>query len=116
MLRILDFLSCFYWLLLPQLLVENLWRVRWRESYRERGPAGVAASAARGAIGLHAVPFFIPLGGAWSGRDIQRLLAWHGIDAWGMDFAFGEMHFNVRREDAGRAQSVLLDNGVELLG
>lgn len=116
MLKLLQFLTNFYWLLLPEFVFQNLRRVQWQSALDEGGPAGLASELAGGVIGLNAIPFYTKLDGKWSGRQIEKLLNRHGIRAWSWGFAFDEMFFHVHRDDAFDAQQILLAAGVELRG
>lgn len=116
MLRLLQFLSSFYWLLLPEFVFQNLRRAHWHSALARSGPAGLASEFIGSAIGVNAIPFYAPLDGNFSGRQIEKLLHRHGISVWSWGFAFNEMFFHVHRDDAWDAQQILLAAGVELRG
>ncbi len=116
MLRLLEFMTGFYWILIPQFLIENLIRGRWRRAYRAKGYTGLVQESVTSLVGLNSVPFYVPIDGQWSGYAISRLLKRHNIDMWGWGFAFNEMFFHVHRDDAWDAQQILLQAGVELRG
>ncbi len=116
MLRFAEFMTSFYWLLLPEFVLGNLRRGRWRTAYDRHGPVGLAGEFAGNLFGVNAVPLYVPIDGAWNGDGIKRLLQSHGIDMWGWGFAFNEMFFHVHRDDAWDAQQILLAAGVELRG
>jgi len=62
--------------------------------------------------------FFIPFGDAigagWSARDIEDLLAKHGVKTWGGQITGGEFFFSTRLENAGWAEYVMLCYGVPI--
>lgn len=115
MLRVLEALTSFYWILIPQFIVENLFRARWRQAYSERGYTGIAREGVISVLGLNSIPLYVPMESYWSGARISRLLKQHDIPMWGWGYAFDQFYFHVRREDAWYAQDVLLAAGVELL-
>jgi hypothetical protein len=116
MIRLMELLTGFYWVLLPQFVIENLFRVRWRQSYRNGGVHAVVREGLSGALGFHAVPLYVPMDGYWNGHAIQKLLRSHGIGIWGWGFAFGQFYFHVHVDEAWHAQDILIRAGVELLG
>lgn len=116
MLAILEFLTSFYWPLLPETLFGTLRRANWRRAIGRYGPAGLLVETAESLIGTNTYVFFVPLYGRWDGRSIAQLLAAYGIDIWGWGFWQHEFFFHVRREDARQAQQIMLAAGIELLG
>lgn len=90
MLRILEFMTGFYWILIPQFIVESLIRGR-------------------------AAVFYVDMYSNWSGYRIKRLLASYDIPMWGWGYAFGQFYFRVPAGDAEFAQQVMWGAGVELL-
>lgn len=116
MLRLLEFLTNFYWPLLPETLFGTLRRAKWRRAFARYGPAGLLTETAESIIGTNTYVFFVPLAGQWDGRSIAKLLKQYGIDMWGWGFWDRELFFHVHRDDAWFAQDVLISAGVELLG
>lgn len=116
MLSVFKFLSGFYWILIPQYLVENLLRAQWRQAYSDRGYSGVAREGVTSVLGFNSVPLYVPMGSQWNGRRIAGLLRQYNIPLWGWGYAYDQFYFHVRREDAWLAQDVLLNAGVELIG
>jgi hypothetical protein len=116
MLRVIEFLTSFYWLLLPETIFGTLRRANWRRAYAHHGPAGLLIETAESFIGTNTYVFFVPLRGRWDGYSIAKLLRQYGIDMWGWGFWNQELFFHVRRDDAWYAQNILLSAGVELLG
>lgn len=114
--RILVFLTNCYWILIPQYLVENLFRARWREAYVDRGYTGIAREGVTSLFGFNNVPLYVPMQSRWNRRRIAKLLQQYDIPMWGWGYAFDQFYFHVRREDAWRAQDVLLGAGVDLIG
>lgn len=115
MLKMFELLSNFYWILIPQYLIENLYRARWRKAYAEKGYSGIAQEGVTSLLGFNSVPLYVPMGSYWNGRRINRLLKQCDIPMWGWGTAFDQFYFHVRREDAWLAQDVLISAGVELL-
>lgn len=114
MLRVFELLSNFYWILIPQYLIENLFRARWRHAHSESGLSGIAREGVTSLLGFTSVPLYVPMGSYWNGRRISQLLKQYDIPIWGWGTAFGQFYFHVRHEDAWLAQEVLLSAGVEL--
>jgi len=100
MLHILEFLTGFYWILLPQFVVENLLH----------GGKGLP-----GALGFNTAVFYTDIGGDWSGYRINKLLKEYDIPMWGWGYAFEQFYFRVPLEDAPHAQRVMLAAGIDLL-
>ena len=115
MLMLLEFLSGFYWILIPQFIIENLFRARWRDAYASRGPIGVIGEGFGSALGLNSAIFYVDLNGRWNGHKIKRLLASYDIPMWGWGVAFGEFYFHVPADDADFAYDVMWSAGVDLL-
>jgi hypothetical protein len=113
---IIEFLTNFYWPLLPQVLAESMWHANWKDAYRRGGIGGLGMEALQSLLGTNSYPFLVPMSSGWSGRNIQRLLAKKGIRMWGWAFADGVFLFHVRRNQAAWAQYVLLHEGVPLQG
>jgi hypothetical protein len=116
MLWILEFLTSFYWLLLPETLWGSMRRANWGRAYSRRGMAGLLLETAESIIGSNTYIFFVPLAGRWDGYSIRKLLRQYGIDIWGWGFSHQELFFHVRRQDAWDAQEIMMGAGVELLG
>jgi hypothetical protein len=114
--RVLEFLTGFYWILLPQYLIGNLLRARWRKAYTDDSYGGLAREGITSFLGFNSIPLYVPMSSRWNGRRISRLLKQHDIPMWGWGYAFDQFYFHVRREDAWLAQDVLLSAGVELIG
>lgn len=114
MLKVLEILTGFYWILIPQFLIENLFRARWRQAYARGGYGAVASEGLASLVGLNSVPFYVPMGSNWSGHRISKLLKKYDIPIWGWGYAFDLFYFHVRHEDAWLAQDVLLGAGVDL--
>ena len=89
MLRVLEFLTGFYWILIPQFIVESLIR-------------------GRGAV------FYVDMHSNWSGYRIKKLLASYDIPMWGWGYAFDQFYFRVPAGEAELAESVMLGAGVDL--
>ena len=115
MLHILEFLTGFYWILIPQFMVESLFRARWRDAYDSGGPLGLAKEGVGSALGFNSAVFYVSMHGRWNGRRIKKLLASYDIPMWGWGYAFQQFYFHVPVEDADFACSVLLHAGVELI-
>jgi hypothetical protein len=115
-LKILEFLTSFYWPLLAETIFGTLRRANWRRAYARHGPAGLLLETAESIVGTNAYIFFVPMTGKWDGYSIAKLLKQYGIDMWGWGFWNRELFFHVRRDDAWQAQDILLSAGVELLG
>lgn len=113
---VLEFLTNFYWPLLPQVLAESMWHTNWKGAYRRGGIWGLCIEALQGLLGTNSYPFLVLMSSGWSGWKIQRLLAKKGIKMWGWAFAHGVLLFHVRRNQAAWAQYVLLHEGVPLQG
>lgn len=111
---ILEFLSNLYWISLPETIAETFWHADWAGAYERAGVAGLIAEAGHSLVGTNSWPFFIPLGGGWSGGDIKKLLNGYGIEVWGEDVANGEYFFRVHKDKASWAQHLLLNSGVPL--
>ncbi len=116
MTAILEFLTSFYWLLLPQTILESLWYAEWRKAYQRSGWLGTLWEFCRSCFGFNMWAFAIPLYGAWSGRDVEKLLAQYDIPAWGWTYIDGTAIFHVRRSQAKWAEEILLWAGVPLVG
>lgn len=62
--------------------------------------------------------YFVPYGEAngsgWSARQIEDLMAKHGIKTWGSQITGGDFFFSVPLDQAGWAEYVLLRYGVPL--
>jgi len=114
--RALEFLTNFYWPLLPQVLVESLCHADWRGSYQRDGILGLGMEGCRSVLGTNSYPFFVPLDRGWSGRQIQQLLADKGIKMWGWAFANSMLFFHVKRSQAAWAQYLMLHEGIPLQG
>ena len=115
MLRILEFLTGFYWILIPQFIIESLYRVRWREALESRNPITVVGKGLEGALGLNSAVFYVELGGSWNRRRLKRLLTSYDIPMWGWGFAFDQLYFHVPAEDADMAHEIMWRAGVDLL-
>ncbi len=114
MIRLLELLSHFNWLLLPETTIETLWHTDWSAAYRRNRVGGLAAEAIRSLIGSNTWTFYVSLDSGWSGREIERLLARYGIKLWGKGFAHGELFFRVRKDKAAWAQYLMLQAGIPL--
>jgi hypothetical protein len=114
--KFFEFLAVFYWPYLPLLILTSFRKVRWRRIYAQKGMLGLVSEGLGTLAGSNVVVFFAPLYGEWSGRDIEKLLRYWGIEMWGWGFSYGEMFFHVRAEESALAQDILLNAGVELLG
>jgi hypothetical protein len=109
----LEFLTNFYWIALPETILQTLWHADWRRA-KDRGLGGLIREAVASLLGTNTWPFFVPLHSGWDGAAIARLLSRHGVKMWGYGFAGGELFFRVRRSQAAWAQYVLLREGVPL--
>ena len=111
-----EFLTNFYWPLLPQVLAESLWHADWKAAFQRDGVPGLCAEALSSLSGANSYPFFVPLASGWSGQSIQHLLAQKGVKMWGWAFANSQLLFHVRHSQAAWAQYVMLRAGVLLQG
>jgi hypothetical protein len=111
---ILEFLTNFYWIILPQTLLQSLWHTDWRAAGQRRGCLGLLWEALLSLSLLNAVTFYVPLYGGWSGREIQKLLHYYGIPIWGWGYAEHQFFFHVRKREAGFAEEILYEAGVPL--
>ena len=116
MLGFLEFLTSFYWLLLPETIIATLRRANRRRAYGRHRPSGLLLETAESLIGTNTYVFFVPLTGQWDGKTIAKLLRQYDVDMWGWGFWQRELFFHVHRDDAWYAQDILLSAGVELLG
>jgi hypothetical protein len=116
MLRVLEFLTSFYWVLLPETILSTFRRSNWRRAHSDGGVQGIFIESIESLIGTNTYVFFTPIDGKWTGHQIRKLLRKHGIDMWGWGFASQELFFHVRRDDAWKAQEIMIRAGVELLG
>lgn len=115
MLGLLEFLTSFYWLLLPEAIFGGLRRANWRRAYGQHGAAGLLLETAETIIGTNTCALFVPANAQWDGASIAELLGQYGIPLWGWAYHNHEFFFHVRREDAWAAQRILWQSGVELL-
>lgn len=113
---ILEFLSHFNWLILPETVGKTFWHADWKGARERGGILGIANEAVQSLAGTNTWPFFVPMPSRKSGKDIERLLAQHGIKSWGWLFANGEMSFQVPRSQAAWAQYLIQREGVQLSG
>lgn len=116
MLGFLEFLTGFYWPLLPEAIFQTLRRANWNRAYARNGAPGLLLEAAESVLGTNTCVFFTPIDGEWDGRSIAKLLKQYGIHMWGWGYECHEFFFHVRREDAAWAQQIMHYAGVELLG
>ena len=114
MIRILEFLTAFNWLILPEVLLAGLLHADWRGAYDRRGAAGIVREMAASVVGTNSYLFMVPLSSRWDGRSIRQLLRGYGIEMWGWGFHNHQMFFHVRREDAWNARDIMLYAGVDL--
>jgi len=114
MTRLLEFLTYFNWLLLPEVLLSGLFHANWRRAYAQ-GAYGLATETAGSLLGTNSYMFSVPLSSHWDGWSIERLLGRYGIEMWGWGFYKHEMFFHVRREDAWDAYDIMLRAGVDLV-
>ena len=115
MLKILELLTGFYWILIPQFIIESLFRARWKDAYDKHGPIGIVAEGFGSALGFNSAVFYVDMYGGWSGNNIKKLLASYDIPMWGWGYAFDQFYFRVPVDDVDLAYRVLFDAGVELL-
>lgn len=115
MIKFLEFLTGFYWILLPQFIIESLFRARWRQGYQEHGPLGILQEGIKGTLGLNSAVFYVDIYSRWSGHNIKRLLARYDIPMWGWGYAFERFYFRVPSEEAEFVYVLLSEAGVELL-
>lgn len=116
MLALWEFLTGFYWLLLPQTILQTLWYGEWRLAYQRYGSLGWTLEFVRSLLGLNIWAFAVPVNGGGRGRDIQQLLAANGVPLWGWAFVEHTFLFHVPRHQAQWAEEVLLWAGVPLVG
>ncbi len=98
--RLLEFLSHFNWLAIPETAAGSVMQHK--------------SMSLRILAGLDDYVFYVSLDSGRSGREIERLLARHGIKMWGKGFAHGELFFRVRKRDAARAAKVLQAHNIPL--
>ena len=115
MVRFLEFLTGFNWLILPEVLFAGLRRASWRRAYARQGASGLLVEAVSSVSGAGSHMFSVPLSSHWDGWSIERLLGRYGIEMWGWGFYNHEMFFHVRREDAWDAYDIMLRAGVDLV-
>ena len=114
MIRLLEFLTSYYWLYLPDVIVGSFWHADWKSVFQRAGIWGLLTECIDSFLGTNTWTFFVPLDGVWSGHNINQLLAQHGIEMWGWGFAYGELFFRVRKSKAEWAQYLMLRAGVQL--
>lgn len=115
MLKFLEFLTYFDWLLLPRVIFQTLQHANWKREYRRAGTVGLIQEGARSLIGTNTYVFFVPINGRWDERGIYRLLRNHEVKMWGYGFDRGLLFFHVRAEEAALAQTIMWHAGVELV-
>ena len=115
MVAVLEFLTGFNWLILPETLIAGLRRANWRRAYARHGAAGIALETVASLAGTNSHMFAVPLASHWDGWAIERLLGRYGIEIWGIGFYNHRMFFHVRREDAPDAWDIMLRAGVDLV-
>jgi hypothetical protein len=115
MMYLLEVLTGFYWILIPQYILESLFRARWRDAYDSGGPLGVAVEGIGSAFGLNSAIFYIDMGGRWNQRRIKKMLEKHGVPLWGWGYAYHQLYFHVPKEDWEFARNMMLREGVELI-
>lgn len=100
MLGFLEFLTSFYWPLLPETILQTLRRANWNRAYARHGAPGLLLEAAESVLGTNTCVFFTPIDGAWDGRSIA-ISYWKSTaftyGGWG--YECHEFFFHVRRED-----------------
>ena len=111
----LELLTCFNWLLLPQVIAESLHNADWDRASGD-GPIGMLKEGVASVLGTNTWPFFVPISSGRNGRDIQRLLTDHGIRNWGWVAGHGQYTFRVRDSQAAWAQYVLQREQIPLDG
>lgn len=109
MLKLLEFMSSFYWPLLPETILKTFVQTRRRQK------GSIAGDLARSVVGSSTSVFFVPINGLWDGYRINKLLNHFGIPAWGWVFYNGQVVFHVHKADANLAARVMTAAGVELL-
>ena len=112
--RVLDLLTNFDVLYLPQTIIESLWHSNWKGAYRQAGIMGLGREVMNSLLGFNSYQFYVSMNRGWSGHGINSLLTRHGIKMWGWTFANGEMFFRVKKKQAAWAQYVMLREGVPL--
>ncbi len=111
---LLDLLTNFDILYLPQTIIESIWHSNWKSAYRQNGVMGLGREVVDSLLGFNSYQFYVSMNHGWSGHSINDLLARHGIKMWGWTFANGEMFFRVKKRQAAWAQYVMLRAGVPL--
>lgn len=106
--KLLEALTSFYWLFLPETIFGTFRRVR------RRGRGSLLGDAFRSVVGTNTHVFFVPIAGRWDGRSIHRLLRRYNIDMWGWGFHNSQLFFHVHRADADRAYAIMHAAGVDL--
>jgi len=116
MLALWEFLTGFYWLLLPQTILQTLWYGEWRLAYQRYGCLGWPLEFVCSLLGLNMWAFAVPVNGGWRGRDVEKLLAQYDLPVWGWTYIDGTAIFHVRRSQAEWTEEILLSAGVSLVG
>jgi len=68
----------------------------------------------RSLIGLDTWTFYVGEANGWRGAEIEQLLADHGVCIGSRGFAFGDLFFNIKLDQARWAENVMLRAGVPL--
>jgi hypothetical protein len=112
---VLAFLASFYWLYLPEVIVESLWLADWKGAYQHDGVMGIIKESLRSVLGTNTYPFFVPMNSPWWHNSLHPLLATYGVKTLGWGFANGELFFRVKKRQAAWAQYIMLRAGVPLM-
>ena len=111
MLRILEFLTNFYWIILPQTILESLWHSDWRRA-RRQGVWGIVSEVIQAVLLTNSVQFYAPNDGPWDMATVHAILRKAHIPAFGVVFAHGDFSFRVPGRYAWLAEKKLADAGV----
>jgi len=68
----------------------------------------------RALIGLDTWTFYVDDNSGWRGIEIEQLLADHGVHIGSRGFAFGDMFFNIKLDQAEWAENLMLRAGIPM--
>ncbi|MBI5302466.1 MAG: hypothetical protein HY868_10035 [Chloroflexi bacterium] len=84
----------------------------WVGAFRRDGFAGVLSEFSACVFSENAPTIRVARGSHWSGMDIERLLARHGVKVWDRGIAGDDLYFCVKRRQVVWAEYLLLRAGV----
>jgi len=111
MLRVLEFLACFYWIHPLITVAQSLRYSDWSRA-RQRGTLGILIEFVRGVLLLNATQFYVPNTGNWDMGTVNGILRKRGVPTFGTVYARGEFAFFVPSRRAWLAANELLKAGV----